>query len=418
MLTKSLRFSPFIKHIRSLSTSTTFNFCHRVCAINLVFSRKLSDTKASQLNVYELGRLGNSQVGREEAPQFADEAWVTPIYPADLEERKKKLDKERMRVDPRNTTVFLFPGQGSQFVGMGRNLITYPNVEEMFHKAKQILGYDLLRLCIDGPREELSKTQYCQAAIFVTSLAAIERLRVDKPGVVEACVAAAGFSVGELAALVFSGAITYEDGLRLVKVRAEAMQYASDLAPSGMVTVIYGPDAKIRFACEAAEKWCQKKGIEEELAVCKIANYLFPHCKVIAGHEEALKFLELNMKDFGIRRIKKLPVSGAFHTPLMKPAKKVFQSILDKIPIEQPLIPVYSNCTGKKYYHVSYIRKYLPLQIVKPVRWEQIMHEVYDRKEKDANTPVTYECGPGKTLINVLEKVHGVARRSSYFVEV
>jgi len=324
---------------------------------------------------------------------------------------------ERPKTAPEETTVILFPGQGSQFVGMGHNVIDAPNVMQMFTIAKQILGYDLLDLCLNGPIESLDKTQYSQPAIFVTSLAAVERLRETGTGDVEACVATAGFSVGEIAALVFAGSMSYEDGLRLVKVRAEAMQYASEMVPSGMMTVFFNADARINFACHAAKEWCIRKGIPPEHAVCSIANYLFPHCKVIAGHEEAISFLQSNAKDFGIRRTKRIPVSGAFHTNLMAPAKEVVRQALKHIKLEIPLIPVHSNYDAKIYRDVESIRKKLTYQICSPVRWEQILHVIYERP-KDTMCPKTFECGPGSTLLATLGMVHGVARRNAHHVPV
>ncbi|XP_054161754.1 malonyl-CoA-acyl carrier protein transacylase, mitochondrial-like isoform X2 [Oppia nitens] len=323
----------------------------------------------------------------------------------------------RPKTAPEDTTVILFPGQGSQFVGMGYNVIESSNVKQMFSIAKQILGYDLLDLCLNGPIETLNKTQYCQPAIYVTSLAAVECLRQRGTGDVEACVATAGFSVGELSALVFAGAMSFEDGLRLVKIRAESMQYASELVPSAMITVFFNADARISFACNAAREWCVRKGIEEKDAICNIANYLFPHCKVIAGHEEAINFLEMNAKDFGIKRSKRLPVSGAFHTKLMEPARKVMAEALRKIHLEVPLIPVHSNFDAKIYKDVVSMRKKLAKQIVSPVHWEQILHIVYDRP-KDMKCPKTFECGPGKSLLSTLSMVHAVARRSAHHISV
>lgn len=324
---------------------------------------------------------------------------------------------ERPKTAPEDTTVVLFPGQGSQFVGMGHLVIDAPNVSQMFTIAQQILGYNLLDLCLNGPIDSLNRTQYCQPAIYVCSLAAVEKLRQRGSGDVESCVATAGFSVGEITALVFAGAMSFEDGLRLVKIRAESMQFASEMAPSGMITVFFNADAKINFACRAAKEWCIRKGIEPEFAVCGIANYLFPHCKVIAGHEEAIAFLQSNFKDFGIKRIKRLPVSGAFHTELMAPAQKVVTEALKHIKLEVPLIPVHSNFDARIYRDVDSIRKKLAKQICSPVRWEQILHTIYERP-KDTKCPKTFECGPGSSLLAILNMVHAIARRNAHHIPV
>jgi len=334
-----------------------------------------------------------------------------------LTDKRQVRESMRPKVDPKHTSIILFPGQGSQFVGMGEELLELPNVTTMFDVAKKILGYDLLELCLNGPIEDLNKTEYCQPATFVTSLGALEKLRVTVPGAIEACVATSGFSVGEFAALVFCGALSFEDALRLIKIRAEAMQHASDLAPSGMMTVIFGADARIKFACRAAEEWCIRNNIDEELAVCSVCNYLFPHCKVIGGHEEALKFIENNAKEFGIRRIKRLPVSGAFHTRLMSPVAKVFREALTKVQIGKILIPIYCNYDGKVYRNEDQIRDKLAKQISSAVRWEKIMHTIYTRAP-DVNFPKTFECGPGSSLASILKMINAKAYQQMKVIKV
>lgn len=325
--------------------------------------------------------------------------------------------KLKFKVNPKDTTVMLFPGQGSQFVGMGAAIFDVPNVEKLFTAAKSILGYDLLKLCLNGPIETLNRTEFSQPAIFTTSLAAIESLRSVNSNEVEHCVAAAGFSIGEITALVFAGSISFEDGLRLVKLRAESMQYASEMVPSAMATTFFHADANINLACQAAREWCKRLKISEEHSVCSIANYLFPHCKVIAGHEEAIKFLEINGKDFGFKKMRRLPVSGAFHTSLMLPAKKVLEEALKQIHIDIPLIPVYSNYDGTIYRTEDEIRTKLTEQVCKPVRWEQILHQVYDRSS-DTPFPRTYECGPGTALLSTLSMVNRAARQHSKHVPI
>ena len=388
---------------------------------------KLNEKSSSIESTFESVR--NALKGKSLTQLLRDASNETQTIESDTKELTKskfyeviaRRDQSRLAVRPKtapeDTTVILFPGQGSQFVGMGYNVIDSPNVKQMFTIAKKILGYDLLDLCLNGPIETLNKTQYSQPSIFVTSLAAVERLRETRKGEVESCVATAGFSVGELAALVFAGALTFEDGLRLVKIRAEAMQYASELVPSAMITVMFNADARIKFGCRAATEWCLRKGIEPEYAICSIANYLFPHCKVIAGHEEAISFLEINAKDFGIKRTKRLPVSGAFHTSLMAPAREVVKQALNQIKLEMPLIPVHSNFDARIYRDVDEIRRKLSKQIVSPVRWEQILHVIYERP-RETKCPKTYECGPGRTLLTTLGMVNAVARRNAFYINV
>jgi len=297
----------------------------------------------------------------------------------------------------------LFPGQGNQFVGMGKDLLDYPNVRDMFQAASEILGYNLLKVCMEGPKSELNRTEVQQPAIFVTSLAAVEKLREERPEALESCVATAGFSIGEITALTFAGAFDFEDALKLVKVRAEAMQLATELAPSGMMTCFYGPDSRLGFACSVAKEFCKAQGLTD--VDCRVANYLYPHCKVIAGNEEALEFIVKNKEEFGLRRLKRLHVSGAFHTDLMKSSVDAFKLMLNRIHISHPVIPVHSNIDGKAYKNITQIRKQLPKQIYTPVKWEQTMHILYERSHGTAY-PKTFECGPGRSLKTILKMVN------------
>uniref|UniRef100_A0A8C9G8R9 Malonyl-CoA-acyl carrier protein transacylase, mitochondrial n=1 Tax=Pavo cristatus TaxID=9049 RepID=A0A8C9G8R9_PAVCR len=292
------------------------------------------------------------------------------------------------RRSPREGTVLLFPGQGSQFVGMGRGLLRYPGVQDMYRLAEKVLGYDLLSLCLEGPRAELDRTRHCQPAVFVASLAAVEKLNHLQPKVVESCVAAAGYSVGEFAALVFAGAMDFADALYAVKVRAEAMQAAAEAVPSGMLSVIGRREANYKYACLEARRHCESLGIDSP--VCEVSNYLFPDSRVIAGHIQALEFLQKNAPKFYFTRTKMLPVSGAFHTRLMEPAVEPLAEVLKSIEIQKPLICVYSNVDSKKYMHSKHIQKLLVKQLVSPVLWEQTMHSVYQRKQ-GMEFPYTYE---------------------------
>lgn len=266
--------------------------------------------------------------------------------------------------------------------------------------------YDLLKLCLEGPQNRLNETAYCQPAVFVSSLAALERLKEERPQAIENCVATAGFSLGEITALVFAGALPFDKALRLVQIRAEAMQAASDQTAGGMATVLYGPDSRLGDACKKAVDWCVERGIEQP--ECKIVNYLYPHCKVIAGNTEALRFLEANAKQFGLRRLKRISVSGAFHTALMQSAVEPFQLALRKIPIEEPIINVHSNVDGKRYRSVNHILAQLPQQIVRPVKWEQTLHILYERGQNE-HFPRTFECGPGRGLTTILKQVNAKA---------
>ncbi|MCI4389116.1 hypothetical protein PGIGA_G00094120 [Pangasianodon gigas] len=330
------------------------------------------------------------------------------------EEERQRQRKGKGR-PPGQVSVLLFPGQGSQFVGMGRGLLKYSNVKDMFTVAEKVLGYDLLSLCLNGPEEDLMKTVHCQPAVFITSLAAVERLNHENPAAIENCVAAAGFSVGEFAALVFSGAMDFAEALFAVKVRAEAMQKASDAIPSGMLSVIGKPQANYKHACLQAREHCLSLGIQDP--VCSIANYLFPDGRVIAGHLEALDFLQKNSKQLHFARTRLLPVSGAFHTELMEPAVQPLSDVLRQLEVRRPEVAVHSNVDGKRYMQENHVRRQLAKQVVSSVKWEQTLHEIYERTQGQ-DFPNTYEVGPGRQLGATLQKCNMKAFRNYTHVDV
>uniref|UniRef100_A0A8J2RM93 [acyl-carrier-protein] S-malonyltransferase n=1 Tax=Daphnia galeata TaxID=27404 RepID=A0A8J2RM93_9CRUS len=336
-----------------------------------------------------------------------EDIWNSDPYPKNSNWKQSQAKHSiRPHCDPRGTSIILFPGQGTQFVGMGKELLQYPLVKQMFDLASSVLGYNLLSLCLNGPKDTLNQTLFCQPAVLVTSLACLEKLKATNPNAINNCIATAGFSVGEIAALVFSKALTFENAVRLVKVRAEAMQLSSDMTKSGMMTVFLAPNSKLNSACAEARKHCETLGLEN--IECRVANYLYPECKVIAGNKEALDFIEKHAATFELRRLKRLPVSGAFHTKLMEPAANVVKIALKKIPIQQPTISVHSNIDGKRYRNSDHILKCLPQQVVKPVCWEQTMHVLYERNQ-DQHYPMSFECGPGSSLKSILKMVNAKA---------
>lgn len=342
--------------------------------------------------------------------------WSTLPYPEGtvFNRRDQGSKVTRQKIDPRETSIIVFPGQGSQYVGMGAQLIKIPEVIDMFELASEVLKYNLMELCLRGPKNDLDQTLYAQPAILVTSLACLERLKEERPNAIESCVATAGFSLGEITALIFAGAIPFDQGVRLVQIRAEAMQRASEMYKGGMATVLYGPDSKLSYAVKAAREWCIEKGVENP--DCIVANYLYPHCKVVAGSEEALRFIDKNAKDFNLRRVKRLPVSGAFHSALMEFAVDPFRKALNKIQLDDPAIAVHSNIDGLPYRDLEHVRKQLPKQIIKPVKWEQTLHILYERKDGDY-FPRTFECGPGRALRTILKQVNAKAWDTSYSIE-
>ncbi|VEN52464.1 unnamed protein product [Callosobruchus maculatus] len=388
---------------RTISTSTN----RRISASSAHLCTKDCDKKESPLK-----KLLDDSASFQDVP-VSKQQWVTLPYPEGTKIERPEIDR-KPKVDPRDTSIILFPGQGTQYVGMAKGLLKFPIVKDLFELANYILKYDLLKLCLEGPKKKLDETKYCQPAVLVTSLAAIERLKEERPNAIENCVATAGFSLGELTALIFSGAIEFERGLRLVQIRAEAMQLASETYKGGMMTVIYGPDSKLKYACLKAKEWALDKG--DPLPECKIASYLSPNSKVVAGSESALDFLEKNYKEFHIRRVMRLPVSGAFHSEIMRPAMETFKRALAKTEISEPAVTVYSNVDGKRYRNADHIRRQLPKQIMSSVKWEQFLHYVYSRDPSE-HFPRTFEVGPGTSLKAMLKQVNARAWEECYSIE-
>lgn len=192
------------------------------------------------------------------------------------------------------------------------------------------------------------------------------------------------------------------------------MQLASEETPSGMATVIFGPDSDFGKACLHAKEWCIERGVENP--ECRVANYLYPHSKVVAGNLEALKFLEANARTYKVRKIIRLPVSGAFHTSLMESAVEPFKRALNKIEVLDPCIRVHSCIDGMPYRNAHHIVQQLPKQIVKPVRWEQLLHILYERPQGNV-FPKTYECAPGSTLTSILSKVNAKAASTTLTID-
>jgi [acyl-carrier-protein] S-malonyltransferase len=286
--------------------------------------------------------------------------------------------------------AFLFPGQGAQSVGMARDLCaSLPQARQRFAEASELLGYDLLDVCANGPAERLNSTVVSQPALFVASLAALEALKQSNPQVLDECVAAAGLSLGEFTALTFAGALTFAEGLRLVQHRGEAMQAAADRTPSGMVSVLMLERAKVEELCAAA---CQNE-------VLQIANYLCPGNYAVSGHRSACDRLEPLVAAAGGRAVR-LAVAGAFHTPLMKPAEEALAERFAKAPLTSPRLPVWSNVTAQVHGSPEEIRVLLRRQITEPVRWEETMRNLLA-----SGCDRFYEIGPGRVLAGLLKRI-------------
>lgn len=287
--------------------------------------------------------------------------------------------------------VFLFPGQGAQKVGMGRQLAeSLPAARALYEQAGEILGYDLAKLCFEGPDEELSSTVISQPALFVTSLAALEQLRSESPDVVLSCEATAGLSLGEYTALVFAGAMDFEDGLRLVQARGEAMQEASDAMPSGMVSVLGLERVQVEELCD------QARGD----GVLQIANFLCPGNIAISGTNAACEKAAELAQPAGAMKAVPLAVAGAFHTPIMEPAVDRLREALDRVTLRKSKIPIISNVDAQPHREPDELRELLIRQVVSPVRWEDSMRYLFGEEFDQF-----YEIGPGRILRGLLRRI-------------
>ncbi|CAH8494063.1 unnamed protein product [Dicrocoelium dendriticum] len=294
-------------------------------------------------------------------------------------------------------SVFLFPGQGTEFVGMGKALIEIPKVKHMFQYANETLGTNLLRYCLEGPQAKLHEITHSHPAIYIISLAAIAKLQDKDDELVRNCVAAAGLSHGELAALVFSGVMTFEQGLQVAQVRAEALRRASESPRGAMLSVFVKPDSQLKLALQAAINHCETE-LKMTNPECQIANYLYSGCKVIAGNVEAIEFIEHNAVQFNIRRVKRVPVDAAFHTPFMESVTKPMVDVLSRLePLNAPKFPVISYVDSLPYGTACNIKQKLSAQMARPVLWDQVLHAIYFRPP-DVPMPRTVEPGPGKQL--------------------
>lgn len=287
--------------------------------------------------------------------------------------------------------AFLFPGQGAQTVGMGKRLAeSLPAARALYDRANEVLGYDLAKLCFEGPAEELDSTVRSQPALFVTSLAAVEALRAEAPDVVLACEATAGLSLGEYTAMVFAGAMDFDDGLRLVQKRGAAMQQAADATPSGMVSILGLERVEVEALCDKA------RGDD----VLEIANLLCPANIAISGSNAACERAAEMAQSFGAMRAMPLAVAGAFHTQIMKPAESKLAEALADVPMRSPRIPVVANLDARPHDAPEEIRKLLMRQVLEPVRWEDSMRFLLAQ-----GFDQFYEVGPGRVLRGLLRRI-------------
>ena len=279
--------------------------------------------------------------------------------------------------------AYVFPGQGAQFVGMGKDLYdNVPQAKEMFEKANEILGFRITDLMFAGTDEDLKQTKVTQPAIFLHSVILAKSLSDFKPDMT------AGHSLGEFSALVTAGAMNFEDGLKLVSARAMAMQKACEKEPSTMAAVLGLEDSKVEEICAAVN------------GVVVAANYNCPGQLVISGAIAAIEEACQKLKEAGAKRALVLQVGGAFHSPLMEPARVELEAAIQATNISKPICPVYQNVDAKPYTDPEAIKKNLIAQLTSPVRWTQTVQNMV------ADGATTFvELGPGNVLQGLVKKI-------------
>ena len=342
--------------------------------------------------LYQTDGIGNNR------KLYAKPELATQTPPKPAESQKKEEAKQAPKA-PSLPLALLFPGQGSQYVKMLDGVKDVPEVKEMLSKADSILGYDLLNMCLTGPEEKLAETKYCQPAMFVGGLAGVCKLKSQNLDAAERPRCMAGLSLGEYTALCAAGVLSFEDGLKLVKLRGEAMQEAAQVGKQAMLSVAGLDQPVLEQCCLEAEK---KAGSG---SVCRIANALFPKGFSCAGTEEAVNELKLLAEKKGALQAKLLKTGGAFHTSLMRPAQEKLEKALQEAfpKMNPPTCDVYMNVTGERLpagTDPKIILELLQKQLTSPVLWTTLVQKMI----KDGITDF-YECGPQKQLKAMMKRI-------------
>ncbi|ANI90007.1 malonyl CoA-acyl carrier protein transacylase [Arachidicoccus ginsenosidimutans] len=284
--------------------------------------------------------------------------------------------------------AYVFPGQGAQFSGMGKKMYDEnETAKTLFEQANDMLGFRITDIMFNGTDEELKQTNVTQPAVFLHSVIAFKTLQNPQPDMV------AGHSLGEFSALVANNALSFEDALKLVSIRAKAMQKACEINPSTMAAILGLPDEKVEEICASVAK--------ETGEIVVPANYNCPGQLVISGSVKGVEAACEAMKTAGAKRALVLPVGGAFHSPLMQPAKEELAAAIDSIAFQQPIAPVYQNVVAKAISNPDEIKQNLIAQLTGAVKWTQCVQAMI----ADGATTFT-ECGPGKVLQGLVLKIN------------
>mmetsp|Transcript_43898 Transcript_43898/g.77738 ORF Transcript_43898/g.77738 Transcript_43898/m.77738 type:complete len:406 (-) Transcript_43898:190-1407(-) len=327
----------------------------------------------------------------------------------------EKTDEKAPAAVPEPDTypcALMFPGQGSQYVKMLSGVKDLPKVKDMLEKSKEILGYDILQICLEGPEEKLEETRYCQPALFIGGLAGVEKLRETKPDCATKPKFVAGLSLGEYTALCQAGVFSFEDGLKLVKLRGEAMQEAAQLGKQAMLSVAGLEKGVLEKLCEEAKKE------EGGSGVCSIANALFPNGFSCGGTEKAINLLKDKAEKAGALQAKVLKTAGAFHTELMAPAQVKLNEALDEVfpSMKPPTVTIYMNATSEPIKvggSTESIIANLKKQLTSSVLWEPSI-----KKMIDAGIKEYYECGPMKQLKAMMKRIDQTVWKTTTNVDV
>lgn len=288
--------------------------------------------------------------------------------------------------------ALLFPGQGAQSVGMGKGLLERSQVaRDLFSRASELLGIDLVQLCLEGPDEKLHQTNHSQPALFVHSVAALYALREERPELLDSVVAVAGLSLGEYSALAAAEALSFDDGVRLVRARGEAMQDAATAVSSGMASVLGLDPSQVQALCDQSRRPGE---------ILQVANLLCPGNIAISGQSASLDSAESKATEAGASRFIRLNVAGAFHTDIMKPAVDRLATAISQTKLQPLRFPIIANVDAQAHRDPAEVGSLLTKQMISPVLWEQSLRTLIAM-----GVDLFYEIGAGRVLAGTLKRI-------------